>query len=847
MGSGPNTKIVLATDRAHNRSVVLKIIDARQSSAIHKQKLLREIAYHERVAGHPNVVGLIDHFICDELIYIVMEYAPGGDLFNYLKDNFRQLAEPQRRRLLLQVCSAVQHLHRMGFMHRDIKPENILLDDKGDAKLCDFGWCCHLDDTRSRYDNAGTFEYMSPECLRREFQDQATDVWSLGILLYELYHGVEPFPGRNTKDVLKAIYETSAVFRDDIPEDAIQIFEQCVRFKPENRINVEQLLSHRYFDQFRGVNIPSMPFHFRKSNEESSETKTSSHGEGGSETLMYRPSRVIDNHGPQPSVQVPPMMVSNPSPVHSAKTAAAYFQFPQTYSHTNTATNRSPIRYSPLTSPQRSVSPALKQQVFQFPNFQPQSSRIQLGSHDTAQNPQKAFIRPQAVPDQSPPQLNLHVSGVQAVQSNHSVLNRKPGISFGQLANPRPTNPVNPLQAGLSHRITTEQTEHIGERRSNFHQQPQNHSSSNQRSLSHGILHMRNPSNQPYLESENSGSTNPSPTNPQRSHFMPNPLIAGLQRPPQVSYSGTPAQTGERVGQQAQNNLNQTVSRLSDQMIQGHFSFSRPMPTPHTNEEQKIMFGPQRVVELSSRQRTSGMTTVDNTRFIRQPILAIGGKSFQETMSNAAASDGFMRFRPDMQNLMNRSPLGRSQVPAENGNPTNSRRVIEFPIFTNGNMTSIERSDLQAPAFPEGQTFVHQQQTYQDPTVQREHSQDNRPTTARPMTITMQNQTYQKPLRPASVTIMRDRSQGFTNFDLQPVSGISNFSNTMPTQRQGHQISSVASQPIMRGIPGGLQSFKTQVSFGQHLSSQHTASASLLPERPQLQLSTPRTLDKRFF
>ena len=107
------------------------------------------------------------------------------------------------------------------------------------AKLCDFGWAVHLDDYKSRFDGAGTFEYMSPECLRGQMQDQSADIWSLGILVYELYHGNEPFTGKTSQEILHSIYNTSAKFRADVPEDALDLFSQTVRYDSKMRISID--------------------------------------------------------------------------------------------------------------------------------------------------------------------------------------------------------------------------------------------------------------------------------------------------------------------------------------------------------------------------------------------------------------------------------------------------------------------------------------------------------------------------------------------------------------------------------------------------------------------------------
>lgn len=97
------------------------------------------------------------------------------------------------RTIFCQVASAISHVHGRGYVLRDLKPENVLLDSQNCVKICDFGWCAPLDDLTFRSSRAGTLAYMSPESLCAQPQDQASDLWSLGVLLFEMFLNKEPF------------------------------------------------------------------------------------------------------------------------------------------------------------------------------------------------------------------------------------------------------------------------------------------------------------------------------------------------------------------------------------------------------------------------------------------------------------------------------------------------------------------------------------------------------------------------------------------------------------------------------------------------------------------------------
>jgi len=104
----------------------------------------------------------------------------------------------------------------MDILHRDIKPENILLDENFEVKLCDFGWSCFHKSEKMRESLCGTYEYMSPEIIYARKHDKKADIWSLGILLYEMLHGYPPFSAENMKDMKKQFSSKNILLRRSI-------------------------------------------------------------------------------------------------------------------------------------------------------------------------------------------------------------------------------------------------------------------------------------------------------------------------------------------------------------------------------------------------------------------------------------------------------------------------------------------------------------------------------------------------------------------------------------------------------------------------------------------------------
>ena len=126
-----------------------------------------------------------------------MDYATNHTVFGLIKKK-NGMPENEAFKYFIETASAVNFLHENNLVHRDLKPENLLIDENGCVKLCDFGWCVELA-VGNRSTFCGTYEYMAPEIINESPYDNGIDVWSLGILLYELIHGYSPFRAKSTK------------------------------------------------------------------------------------------------------------------------------------------------------------------------------------------------------------------------------------------------------------------------------------------------------------------------------------------------------------------------------------------------------------------------------------------------------------------------------------------------------------------------------------------------------------------------------------------------------------------------------------------------------------------------
>ena len=152
---------------------------------VEQRYIMQEIELHLKLEN-PFIIRMFDFFIEDAKAFVILEYAPKGDLFRFLhRTPF--IPRPQLLRIFVQVLTAFEYLHSRDVLHRDLKPENILLDADLNVKVCDFGWSAKYSEHESRETLCGTAEYMAPEIMYRKKQTKKTDVWALGTCLLSNY------------------------------------------------------------------------------------------------------------------------------------------------------------------------------------------------------------------------------------------------------------------------------------------------------------------------------------------------------------------------------------------------------------------------------------------------------------------------------------------------------------------------------------------------------------------------------------------------------------------------------------------------------------------------------------
>jgi BR serine/threonine kinase len=184
LGCGSTGKVKLAINQEKKQEVAIKIIPRSELKPVLQRKIQREIALM-RLVEHPHLLKLVEVLESPRHLYIVMEYASRGELFDFLVAH-RFLAEDLALRFFRQIIYGLDCLHALGICHRDLKPENILLDGDLNVKIAGFGFARFLKDNFADT-SCGSPHYAAPEITRGEKYDgRAADVWSCGVILFAL-------------------------------------------------------------------------------------------------------------------------------------------------------------------------------------------------------------------------------------------------------------------------------------------------------------------------------------------------------------------------------------------------------------------------------------------------------------------------------------------------------------------------------------------------------------------------------------------------------------------------------------------------------------------------------------
>ena len=240
----------------HKKTQKVYCIKVIEKSGIIQQKLEAqmnreiEIMY---ILNHPHCLRLKNHFEDDQNFYLVMPLAHKGQLYRVLR-KFRKFDERTAAQILRETISALQYLHsfKPPIIHRDIKPENLLLNNGGRVLLADFGWSNFSDgDVRKTF--CGTPEYNAPEMLLKKGHDTRVDIWSIGVLMFELLAGYSPFVAKSNQDLYQNIRRLKIQWPKDMPPLAKNLIGKILKLNPLDRPSLQEILDHQWFKQTKMI------------------------------------------------------------------------------------------------------------------------------------------------------------------------------------------------------------------------------------------------------------------------------------------------------------------------------------------------------------------------------------------------------------------------------------------------------------------------------------------------------------------------------------------------------------------------------------------------------------------
>ncbi|XP_051854219.1 serine/threonine-protein kinase MARK1 isoform X3 [Antechinus flavipes] len=247
IGKGNFAKVKLARHVLTGREVAVKIIDKTQLNPTSLQKLFREVRIM-KILNHPNIVKLFEVIETEKTLYLVMEYASGGEVFDYLVAHGR-MKEKEARAKFRQIVSAVQYCHQKCIVHRDLKAENLLLDADMNIKIADFGFSNEFTIGNKLDTFCGSPPYAAPELFQgKKYDGPEVDVWSLGVILYTLVSGSLPFDGQNLKELRERVLRGKYRIPFYMSTDCENLLKKLLVLNPIKRGSLEQIMKDRWMN-----------------------------------------------------------------------------------------------------------------------------------------------------------------------------------------------------------------------------------------------------------------------------------------------------------------------------------------------------------------------------------------------------------------------------------------------------------------------------------------------------------------------------------------------------------------------------------------------------------------------
>ncbi|XP_060691962.1 aurora kinase C-like [Hemiscyllium ocellatum] len=242
LGKGKFGNVYLARERQSRFILALKVLFKSQlEKAGVEHQLRREVEIQSHLR-HPNILRLFGYFHDASRVYLILEYAPRGELYKELQ-RCGKFDDGRSATYISELADALVYCHSKKVIHRDIKPENLLLGANGELKIADFGWSVHAPASR-RATLCGTLDYLPPEMIEGKMHDEKVDLWSLGVLCYEFLVGHPPFEAADRQETFRRISKVDLKFPSFIMEGAKDLISRLLKHNPNQRLPLKDVLEH---------------------------------------------------------------------------------------------------------------------------------------------------------------------------------------------------------------------------------------------------------------------------------------------------------------------------------------------------------------------------------------------------------------------------------------------------------------------------------------------------------------------------------------------------------------------------------------------------------------------------
>uniref|UniRef100_A0A158R3W9 non-specific serine/threonine protein kinase n=1 Tax=Syphacia muris TaxID=451379 RepID=A0A158R3W9_9BILA len=243
LGKGQTGLVKTGKHCITGRKVAVKIVNKEKLSESVLQKVEREIAIMKLIE-HPHVLHLYDVYENKKYLYLLLEHVSGGELFDYLVRKGRLMAK-EARKFFRQIISALDFCHAHNICHRDLKPENLLLDERNNIKVADFGMASLQVEGSMLETSCGSPHYACPEVIRGEKYDgRKADVWSCGVILYALLVGALPFDDDNLRNLLEKVKKGVFHIPQFVPTECQTLLRGMIEVDPQKRYSLADVFRH---------------------------------------------------------------------------------------------------------------------------------------------------------------------------------------------------------------------------------------------------------------------------------------------------------------------------------------------------------------------------------------------------------------------------------------------------------------------------------------------------------------------------------------------------------------------------------------------------------------------------